>query len=88
MIEYESSPHRDPQASVNINLFVTNETALGILLTLVYLEPVENPTVFAPFLKFNATLDTTGVRTLTEVMGEFPTPPLPRSVLPFQPETN
>ena len=81
MIEYESSPLRDPEASVNINLFVTNETTLGILLTLVYLKPVENPAAFAPFLKFHTTLDTTAVRTLAEVMGEFPPPPLHRSVL-------
>jgi hypothetical protein len=80
MLEYESAADRDPYASVNINLVATNETTLGIVLILVYLKPVESPAVFDPFHKFDSVLDTTGIRTLTEVMSEFPTPTLPRSV--------
>ncbi|RYO75463.1 hypothetical protein DL766_002550 [Monosporascus sp. MC13-8B] len=78
MLEYEASTERDPYASVNINLAATNETTLGIILTLVYLKPVEKPTAFSLFDRFEPLVDTTGIRTLTEVMSEFPTAALPR----------
>ncbi|RYP13295.1 hypothetical protein DL765_006969 [Monosporascus sp. GIB2] len=78
MLEYEASTERDPYASVNINLAATNETTLGIVLTLVYLKPVEKPTAFSLFDRFEPLVDTTGIRTLTEVMSEFPTAALPR----------
>ncbi|RYP77476.1 hypothetical protein DL769_003386 [Monosporascus sp. CRB-8-3] len=78
MLEYEASTERDPYASVNINLAATNETTLGIILTLVYLKPVEKPTAFSLFDRFEPLVDTTGIKTLTEVMSEFPTAALPR----------
>lgn len=81
MLEYEASAERDPYASVNINLAATNETILGIVLTLVYLKPIEKPAAFSLFDKFDSLMDTTGIRTLTEVMGEFPTAVLPRLAL-------
>ncbi|KAK8100145.1 FAD-binding oxidoreductase [Apiospora kogelbergensis] len=78
MLEYDASPERDPLASVNINLPATNSTTLGIVLTLVYLKPVEKPAVFSLFDKFETLMDTTGIKTLTQVMSEFPTPAIPR----------
>lgn len=81
MLEYEASAERDPYASVNINLAATNETTLGIVLTLVYLKPIEKPAAFSLFDKFDSLMDTTGIRTLTEIMGEFPTAALPRLAL-------
>ncbi|KAK8018933.1 FAD-binding oxidoreductase [Apiospora marii] len=75
MIAYETAPERDELASVNINLAATNDT---IILTLVYLQPVENPAAFSVFDGFEPIMDTTGIKTLTELMSEFPTPPIPR----------
>lgn len=75
MIAYETAPERDELASVNINLAATNDT---IILTLAYLQPVENPAAFSVFDGFEPIMDTTGIKTLTELMGEFPTPPIPR----------
>ncbi|KAK8068743.1 FAD-binding oxidoreductase [Apiospora phragmitis] len=74
MIEYETAPDRDPLASVNIDLVATNET---IILTLPTMEK-NRPAAFSVFDRFETTLDTTGIKTLTELMSEFPTPPIPR----------
>ncbi|KAK7757764.1 hypothetical protein SLS62_000142 [Diatrype stigma] len=78
MLEYEASTERDPYASVNINLAATNETTLGIILTLVYLKPIEKPAAFSLFDRFEPLMDTTGIKTLNELMSEFPTADLPR----------
>lgn len=75
MIAYETAPERDELASVNVNLVATNDT---IILTLVYLKPVEKPTAFSLFDGFEPLMDTTGIKTLTELMSEFPIPPIPR----------
>ncbi|KAK7992739.1 FAD-binding oxidoreductase [Apiospora saccharicola] len=75
MVAYETAPERDELASVNINLAATNDT---IILTLVYLKPVESPAAFSVFDGFEPLLDTTGIKTLTELMSEFLTPPIPR----------
>lgn len=78
VLAYQSSPERDPYASMNLNIAATNQTDLGIILTLIYLKPEPNPAVFAPFDAIPALVDTVRVQTLTAAMSEFPTPALPR----------
>ncbi|KAK8084262.1 hypothetical protein PG997_005533 [Apiospora hydei] len=82
MLEYETSGSPDELASVNIDIGATNET---IALTLVYLEPVDEgkktPAALSVFDRFeeSTTMDTTGIKTLTGLMSEFPSsPPIPR----------
>ncbi|KAK8045598.1 Bifunctional solanapyrone synthase [Apiospora rasikravindrae] len=89
MLEYETSTStshspevkRDESASINIDIAATNET---ITLTLLYLKPVEGektPPALSVFDRFEGStiMDTTGIKTLTELMSEFPAPPIPRS---------
>lgn len=78
VLSYQSSPNRDPYASMNLNVAASNQTDIGIVLTLIYLKPQANPAVFAPFDAIPALVDTVGFKTLTQAMGEFPTPEVPR----------
>jgi hypothetical protein len=45
---------------------------------MVYLKPEEYPVAFNLFSEIPTLLDTTGLKTLSAMMGEFPTPTLPR----------
>jgi hypothetical protein len=78
VLTYQSDPNRDPYASMNLNIAASNQTDLGIVLTLMYLKPEANPAVFAPFDAIPSVMDTVSFKTLTQAMGEFPTPPIPR----------
>ncbi|KAK8093407.1 FAD-binding oxidoreductase [Apiospora hydei] len=75
---YQHLPDKDPYANMNLNAAATNQTGLGVILTLVYLKPVEKPEIFSDFYKIEALMDTTGLKTPTNIMGEFPTPAVPR----------
>ncbi|KAK4107070.1 FAD-binding domain-containing protein [Canariomyces notabilis] len=74
LYEYQTAP-RDPNANLIINLIPTNAT---LLLTLVYLKPVENPTAFNPFYQLTPVLDKTGFMSLHQLMALFPPATLPR----------
>ncbi|KAK3935416.1 hypothetical protein QBC46DRAFT_462088 [Diplogelasinospora grovesii] len=76
--EYQNTPKKDLHANLVLNLGLTNATTVGILLTLVYLQPVERPAAFAPFYKLTPVFDGTQLQTLHQLMSGFPTPPLPR----------
>lgn len=75
LYEYQTAPEKDLYANCIVNIIPTNDT---VLLTLVYLKPVERPEAFAPFYKVTPLQDTTGFSTLHELMGAFPNPPIPR----------
>ncbi|KAK8040180.1 FAD-binding oxidoreductase [Apiospora rasikravindrae] len=76
---YQNLPNKDPYANMNLNAAATNQTDLGVILTLVYLKPVDKPAIFSDFYKIEALMDTTGLKPLSGIMGEFPTPAVPRA---------
>ena len=73
--EYQTTPDKDLYANLVINLVPTQAT---VMLTLIYLKPVERPAAYAPFYKLSPVADQTGFATLHELMGAFPTPEIPR----------
>ncbi|KAI0114287.1 FAD-binding domain-containing protein [Hypoxylon sp. NC0597] len=73
--EYQTTPHKDPYANLIVNLFPTNGS---VLLTLVYLKPVERPEAYKPFYSLSPTFEQTGFMTLHELMGSFPSTTIPR----------
>lgn len=75
---YQSLPNKDPYANMNLNAAATNQTDVGVILTLVYLKPEDKPEIFSDFYKIEALMDTTGLKPLSSIMGEFPTPVVPR----------
>ena len=76
--QYQSLPNKDPYANINLNAAAINTTDVGLILQMVYLEPEDNPVAFDLFSEIPTLMDTTGLKTLTAMMGEFPTPTLPR----------
>jgi hypothetical protein len=80
MAEYQSIVPKDPYANLNLQGFPTN-TSIGLVLSMNYLRPAENPVPFAPFPKLTPLLDTTRIQTLTEYIGGAPLPPTERSVV-------
>ncbi|KAI1131073.1 putative FAD-binding oxidoreductase [Nemania abortiva] len=75
LYEYQTQPNKDPYANMIINLVPTNGS---LLLTFVYLKPVERPAAFAPFYALTPVFEQTGIMTLHELMGLFPPTILPR----------
>lgn len=73
--EYQTTPHKDLHANLIVNLFPTNGS---VLLTLVYLKPVERPEAYKPFYSLSPTFEQTGFMTLHELMGSFPSTTIPR----------
>lgn len=71
--EYQHAPDKDLHANLVLNVAVTNAS---VLLTLVYLQPVERPAAYAPFYKLTPAADLTGFHTLHEIMAMFPLPDL------------
>ncbi|KAI0003483.1 putative FAD-binding oxidoreductase [Xylariaceae sp. FL0662B] len=65
----------DPHANMVINLIPINGT---LLLTLVYLKPVERPEAYAPFYALTPVFEQTGFMTLHQLMALFPATTLPR----------
>ncbi|AEO70942.1 uncharacterized protein THITE_122381 [Thermothielavioides terrestris NRRL 8126] len=74
LYEYQTAP-QDPEANLIINLLPTNGL---LLLTLVYLKPVEKPAAFAPFYSLTPVSEQTGVMSLHQLMELFPPATLPR----------
>jgi hypothetical protein len=75
--EYQHTPDKDLHANIVLNVAVTNAS---VLVTLVYLQPVERPAAYAPFYKLTPAADLTGFYTLHEIMGMFPLPDLQRKM--------
>lgn len=73
--EYHTAPNKDLYANIVINLSPTNDT---VLVTMVYLKPVERPGAFSPFYKLTPALEQTGFMSLTQLMGAFPAVEMPR----------
>ncbi|KAI1656816.1 putative FAD-binding oxidoreductase [Daldinia decipiens] len=91
LAEFQTDPNKDPYAQFNINAYVTN-TTFGIVIGLTYLKPEEAPAAFAPFFRldenWNTILDTTGLRTIHNLISEYPIPSIPRvewTTTSFQP---
>ncbi|KAJ5816160.1 FAD-binding oxidoreductase [Penicillium robsamsonii] len=76
--QYQSLPNKDLYANINLNAAAINTTDVGLILQMVYLKPEEYPVAFNLFSEIPTLLDTTGLKTLSAMMGEFPTPTLPR----------
>ncbi|KXX76055.1 Bifunctional solanapyrone synthase [Madurella mycetomatis] len=75
--EYQHTPDKDLHANMVLNIGVNNAT---VVLTLVYLQPVERPAAYAPFYKLTPVADLTGFYTLHEIMGMFPLPNVQRKM--------
>ncbi|KAI0105085.1 putative FAD-binding oxidoreductase [Nemania sp. FL0031] len=75
LYEYQTIPDKDPYANMIINLVPTNGS---LLLTFIYLKPVERPAAYAPFYALTPAFEQTGIMTLHELMGLFPPTILPR----------
>ncbi|GAB1316436.1 hypothetical protein MFIFM68171_06646 [Madurella fahalii] len=75
--EYQHTPDKDLHANLVLNVGVNNAT---VLLTLIYLQPVERPVAYAPFFKLTPVADLTGFYTLHEIMGMFPLPNVQRKM--------
>ncbi|KAI1113083.1 putative FAD-binding oxidoreductase [Nemania sp. NC0429] len=73
MFEYQSKRDKDPYANMMIMASPTNDT-VGVIVTLIYLQPKIRPDVFEPFYRVNSTLDTTQLQTLTEFIVSNPLP--------------
>ncbi|KAI0006675.1 putative FAD-binding oxidoreductase [Xylariaceae sp. FL0662B] len=91
LAEFQTNPEKDPYAQFNMNAYVTN-TTLGVVLALTYLKPEELPAAFAPFFRldenWNTMLDTTSLRTIHDLISEYPIPSIPRiewTTTSFQP---
>ena len=73
--EYQTAPNKDLYANMVMNLAPTNGS---IVLTLIYLKPVDTPAAYAPFYKLTPLLEQSGLMTLTQLQSLFPAPELPR----------
>lgn len=73
--KYQTIPNKDPYANMIINLVPTNGT---VLLTLIYLKPVERPAAYAPFYALTPAFEQMGLMSLHELMALFPPAALPR----------
>ncbi|KAI3332048.1 FAD-binding domain-containing protein [Xylariaceae sp. AK1471] len=73
--EYQTTPNKDPYANMIINLLPTNGT---MLLTLIYLKPVERPAAYAAFYALTPVFEQTGFMTLHQLQALFPPATLPR----------
>lgn len=69
LYEYQTAPEEDLSANLVINFIPTNGS---MLLTLVYLKPIERPDAFAPFYKLSPAMERTGIMTLHQLMAMFP----------------
>ncbi|CAG8960321.1 hypothetical protein HYFRA_00012395 [Hymenoscyphus fraxineus] len=73
--DYQTTPNKDLYANLVLNVVASNDT---IILTLVYLKPIPNPLVYAPFDKLTPATSTDVSITLHQLMGLFPIPAHPR----------
>jgi hypothetical protein len=75
--EYQAAAEQDPYSELIILTSPTNDT-VGVWLSMIYLKPKVDPAVFAPFYGINTTSDTTGIKSLTEYIGEYGIPEFTR----------
>lgn len=75
LYEYKIKPQKDLYANLVLNLVPSNST---IILTLIYLKPVDSPEAYAPFYELTPMVEQGGLMTLRQLQGLFPTHPLPR----------
>ncbi|KUI58323.1 Bifunctional solanapyrone synthase [Cytospora mali] len=75
LYEYQATPDKDPYANCIVNIAPINSS---VLITYVYLKPIERPEAFAPFFKVTPLVDYTGFYTLHQLMAAFPSPSIPR----------
>ncbi|TVY14650.1 Bifunctional solanapyrone synthase [Lachnellula arida] len=75
LYEYQTTPEKDLYANMVLNLAASNSS---VILTLVYLKPVDSPEAFAPFYGLTPVQQQTGLMTLHQLMALFPLPALPR----------
>lgn len=80
VMQYQSSPSKDPYANFMLQAFPFN-ASVGAVLNMVYLKPVESPDAFAPFYNISTTADTTKIQTLTEMISGQGVPGIPRYVV-------
>ncbi|KAI0179263.1 FAD-binding domain-containing protein [Hypoxylon sp. FL1284] len=73
--EYQAMPNKDLYANMVLNIAPNNGS---VMLTLVYLKPVERPDDYKPFYSLTPALEQTGLTTLHELMGSFPSTDIPR----------
>ncbi|KAI1145867.1 putative FAD-binding oxidoreductase [Nemania diffusa] len=73
LYEYQLMAENDRLANVEILASGTN-TTIEILLTLAYLKPIEQPSIFEPFFRVNSTANITGIQTLTNFVQSYPIP--------------
>ncbi|KAI1499597.1 putative FAD-binding oxidoreductase [Biscogniauxia marginata] len=77
MLEYQTVAQKDPYANLMLQAFPLNST-IGVIVNMVYLKPVESPSVFAPFYNITTAADTTKLQTLTEFLASQTAAELPR----------
>lgn len=75
LYEYQTMPDKDLYANCIVNIAPINGS---VLVTYVYLKPVERPEAFAPFFKITPLADYTAFYTLHALMAAFPNPSIPR----------
>ncbi|KAI0852738.1 putative FAD-binding oxidoreductase [Daldinia vernicosa] len=76
MLEYQTVLQKDPYANLDLQGILVGEN-MGLALSLVYLQPEEEPSAFAPFYPIKTISDSTQLTTLTEFLsgqgpGDFP----------------
>lgn len=79
MVECQTNVQKDPNANLILQVFTTNAT-IGVVLTMVYLKPEVSPAPFKPFYPIPTVLDTTKIRTVTQLISGQMVPPVPRYV--------
>lgn len=75
LYEYQTMPDKDLYANCIVNIVPINGS---VLVTYVYLKPIERPEAFAPFFKITPLVDETAFYTLHALMASFPSPSIPR----------
>ena len=81
MVEYQTTPNKDPYANLIMQAFITNAT-IGVFINMVYLKPEVAPAAFDPFYSIAAFMDTTKIQTLTEFISGQIVPTIPRYATP------
>ncbi|KAL8727257.1 MAG: hypothetical protein Q9181_005778 [Wetmoreana brouardii] len=77
MLEYQSSPNKDPYANLIMQAFLTN-ASIGAFVNMVYLKPEVSPAAFSPFYSIPTVNDTTKIQTLTQMINGQLVPPTTR----------
>ncbi|KAI1809067.1 putative FAD-binding oxidoreductase [Poronia punctata] len=71
--EFQSTPSKDPYANLIILSSPTNST-VGVLVSMIYLKPEDNPAAFSAFDDIPTTSDNTGIKSFTSYLAEYVIP--------------